>query len=214
MDPRTGLFISFEGIDGSGKSTQARLLAERISGYGKTTLLLREPGGTATGELIRQLLLSEEHSLTPGAELLLYIAARNELTEKTIRPALQAGKVVICDRYGDSTMAYQGFGSGQELTWIRTLNNWATGRLEPALTFLLDLPVETAHIRRGEATDQMEKRDLHYHQRVRNGFLTLAGQFSQRFRIIDACLPIREQADNIWQSLSGFFLQEQDGESP
>ncbi|MFU8794419.1 MAG: dTMP kinase, partial [Dethiobacteria bacterium] len=150
-----GTFITLEGIDGCGKSTQTEMLINKFSELGVDYIQVREPGGTAAGEAIRQILLDNRYSLLLQTELLLYMAARSELTEEIIIPALKAGKVVLCDRFTDSTLAYQGYGGGANLEWIRILNNNATCGITPDLTILLDLPVEDALKRRINKADRM-----------------------------------------------------------
>ncbi len=202
----SGFLISLEGIDGCGKTTQARLLQERLEREGIPHLLTREPGGTAAGEKIRLLLLQKEHSLTNNAEILLYMAARAELVATVIEPALTAGQVVICDRYIDSSIAYQGYGGGGDRAWIRALNENVTASLRPHLTLLLDLSVEEALRRRGGDGDRIEERDLSYHRRVRQGYLAIAAAEPARMSLIDAAAPAERQHRAVWmkvQSLLG-----------
>ncbi len=196
-----GFLVSLEGIDGSGKSTQARLLKERLEREGIAHLSTREPGGTAAGEMIRRLLLQKEHSLTGNTEILLYMAARAELVSTVIEPALHSGQVVVCDRYTDSSIAYQGFGSGGDKAWISRLNERVTqGRL-PRLTFLFDLPVEEALRRRGREGDRIEERDLSFHRRVRRGYLAIAGAEPGRVLLIDAAAPAEQQHLRVWSGM-------------
>lgn len=197
-----GLFITLEGIDGCGKTTQARLLTERLESENIPCLMLREPGGTTVGESIRQILLGAAYSMTLETEVLLYAAARAELVKEAIRPALKAGHLVVCDRYIDSTTAYQGYGAGENLIWIHTLNEKVTGGLAPRLTFLLDLSVEEAALRRGGVGDRIEIRNQDYHERVRCGYLTLSELEPARFRVINASLAPAEQQRIIWQEIS------------
>ncbi len=188
-----GILITFEGIDGCGKTTQAGLLQDALGKVGLPHILVREPGGTAVGEMIRELLLQKEYNLTLKAELLLYAAARAEVVQQVIRPALNKGKIVVCDRYTDSTLAYQGYGAGADLLWVRSLNKWVTDGLQPRQTFLLDLPLELALQRRDGIGDRIEERARSFHQNVRKGYLTLAKQEQERFSIIDAGTPPEEQ---------------------
>jgi len=184
-----GLFITFEGIDGCGKSTQIKLLTAYLEDIGRPCLLVREPGGTVIGEKIRSILLDKENNeMSPSAELLLFEAARAQIVEEKIRPALEAGTTVICDRFYDSTYAYQGVARslGEEL--VVTLNDIATSGLAPDITFLLDLSVEDAYARRkgrGEADDRMELLGLEFQRNVRNGYLKAADTFD-RIRVVDA----------------------------
>ncbi|MEW5785086.1 MAG: dTMP kinase [Bacillota bacterium] len=200
-----GLFITLEGIDGSGKTTQARLLTERLQSDHIPYLLLREPGGTTVGESIRQILLGAAYSITLETEVLLYAAARAELVKEVIRPALTTGHLVVCDRYIDSTTAYQGYGAGENLAWIHTLNEKVTGGLAPRLTFLLDLSVEEALLRRGGGGDRIEIRNQDYHERVRRGYLILSELEPERFRVIDASLAPAEQQRIIWQEINKYI---------
>lgn len=198
----SGFLISLEGIDGCGKTTQARLLKERLEREAIPHLLTREPGGTAAGEKIRLLLLQQkEHSLTNNTEILLYMAARAELVETVIGPALAAGQLVICDRYVDSTVAYQGYGGGGDRDWIRALNEKAAGNCRPHLTFLFDLSVEEALRRRGSGGDRVEERALSYHRRVRQGYLAIAAAEPERIILIDAAAPAERQHREIWTKL-------------
>jgi dTMP kinase len=192
------ILLTFEGIDGCGKSTQVKLLQEKFEASAVPSIVVREPGGTAVGEDIRQVLLHNNYSLTLQTELLLYMAARSELSEQLIMPALRGGKIVICDRFTDSTMAYQGYGGGADLNLIRYLNYKATTGIFPVKTFLLDLSVEEAIARRGEKADRMEQKDFSYHQRVRYGFLEIASREPQRVIVIDAKKSKEEQGRFIW----------------
>jgi dTMP kinase len=193
-----GLLITLEGIDGCGKSTQTERLLNNLQSEGVACLLVREPGGTAVGEDIRKVILDNHYSLSLAAELLLYMAARSELARRVIVPALQSGQVVLCDRFSDSTLAYQGYGGGADIRWIRTLNHQATCALIPDRTFLLDLKAETALERRKEKSDRMESKALHFHRRVRQGYLQLAGKEPQRFVVIDAAASEDQIEALIW----------------
>ena len=184
-----GLFITFEGIDGCGKSTQIGLLTAYLEDIGRPCLLVREPGGTEIGEKIRSILLDKENNeMSPAAELLLFEAARAQIVEEKIRPAIEAGTTVICDRFYDSTYAYQGVARSLGEDLVVTLNDIATSGLAPDITFLLDLSVEDAYARRkgrGEADDRMELLGLEFQRSVRNGYLKAAETFD-RIRVIDA----------------------------
>lgn len=193
------MFISFEGIEGSGKSTAQRLLAEHLQGLGYDPLLTREPGGCALGRSLRPILLdARTRGLSSRAELYLFLADRAQHVAEVIRPALEAGQTVLCDRYADSTLAYQGYGRGLDPEHLRRINDMATGGLMPDLTLLLDLPVhcglERAGLRnREEGTVLSEGRfdaeSLEFHERVRQGFRSLAAEEPERFAIIDAAQP-------------------------
>lgn len=202
-----GLLITMEGIDGCGKSTQAALLKKRLEEHAVPFIPVREPGGTALGEDIRQVLLHKDYAISLQAELLLYMAARSELTLQVIIPALKAGQVVLCDRFTDSTLAYQGYGGGADLNFIRRMNNRATSGIVPDLTFLLDLPVESALARRGEVADRMESRDIRYHQRVRLGYLEIASREPRRIKVIDAEGDMQDQNLAIWELLNKLIVR-------
>jgi len=199
---RKGLFITFEGPEGSGKSTQIRLLAEALRRRGIPVTVTREPGGSPVGLAIRRLLLDAPHPPSPGAEVLLFLADRADHVETVLRPALSQGEVVLCDRYSDSTFAYQGGGRGWPMARLRRLDREATGGLKPNLTFLLDLPVEKglerAGKREGGKKDRMEKEKLAFHRRVRSAFRGLASTEPRRFKVLDATRDMGSLADEIW----------------
>jgi dTMP kinase len=183
------MFITFEGIEGSGKSTQLRRVAERIP----DAVVTKEPGGTPLADRIRAVLLDSRSHMDPVAEVLLFAASRRENTLKVIRPALDRGGIVLCDRFTDATLAYQGFGRLLNLDQLRALNAWATNSLIPDLTLLFDLPEQTgltrARSRNADASQdegRFEAEDLRFHQRVREGYLTLAAAEPSRFALIDA----------------------------
>ncbi|MFY9258441.1 MAG: dTMP kinase [Dethiobacteria bacterium] len=201
----SGFLITLEGIDGCGKTTQARLLKERLEREAIPHLLTREPGGTAAGEKIRLLLLQKEHSLTDTAEILLYMAARAELVDTVIGPALEAGQVVVCDRYLDSTVAYQGYGGQGDRAWIEALNKRVTKGLWPHLTFLFDLSVEEALRRRCRSGDRIEERALSYHRRVRQGYRAIAEEEPARVILIDATAPAERQHEVVWIKIRELF---------
>jgi dTMP kinase len=193
-----GFFITFEGIEGCGKSTQLELLKAHLEKKGKAVLSVREPGGTLLGERVRSVLLNgTDEGVDPWAELFLYEACRAQLVSKVIRPALAAGKVVLSDRFFDSTLAYQGFGRGLDTGKIEGLNALATGGLVPDLTFLVDCPEEVGLKRAwtrinasaGAREDRFEKEELAFHRRVRGGFLEIARRAS-RVKVIDGSREI------------------------
>src|SRR6266550_2423411 len=179
--------ITFEGGDGTGKTTQVRALEEYLQQQQRPCLVTREPGGTAPGKLIR-------------TELFLYLADRSQHVHETILPAINAGKIVLCDRFTDSTLAYQGYGRGIDLKWLRQLNDAASGSVRPDLTFLLDCPVDIGLARtvrrQAEAVngrvreDRFEREKIEFHEKVRAGFLELAQNEPLRFRVIDAAKPV------------------------
>jgi dTMP kinase len=191
-----GLFITVEGIDGSGKTTVANAVAERLRQEGFAVVVTAEPGGTPLGERLRQLLLREK-PLSAWAEAFLFLAARAEHVAQVIRPALREGTIVLCDRFADSTIAYQGFGRGLPVDELRRLNEVATGGLHPHLTILLDVSPEIG-LQRVQRPTVFEGRDLAFHHRVRQGFLWLAAQEPHRIKIVDASQPLEaviEQAN-------------------
>jgi dTMP kinase len=195
-----GLFISLEGIEGTGKSTQGKLLSEWLTLQGLQTLLTEEPGGSVIGGKIRQLLLSVEHSgMAEMTELLLYFASRAQHIHEKIGPALDQGKTVITDRFTDSTLAYQGYGRGLDLSSIETLDRIATNLFRPSLTILLDLDPEEGLKRNRSAnkTDRIELEEIAFHQRVRKGYLELAKQEPGRIKVVDASAGISDVSRRI-----------------
>lgn len=202
-----GMFITFEGGEGCGKSTQLRLLATRLQSAGFAVRALREPGGTEAGEAIRAILLHPDHAgLDARAELLLYEAARAQLVAEVIEPALSAGEVVLCDRFFDSTTAYQGYGRGLELDQIDTLNAAATGGINPDLTILLDIdPVTGLERATRHGADRLESEDISFHQRVREGFLAIAASHRDRVRVIDASGTVDEVAEQVAALIPGLI---------
>ncbi len=190
----SGIFITFEGIDQCGKSTQAERLVQSLTDSGYEVVFTREPGGTAISERIRAIVLDgSTGGITRWTELLLMMASRAQHTEEMILPALHSGKVVVCDRYADSTAAYQGAGRGLDRDTIAALNRIAALGLSPDLTILLDIPVEEAARRRGRASipeDRMEQEDSDFHERVRTGYLNLARLDPDRFLVVDGTQPI------------------------
>jgi len=190
----TGLFITFEGIEGSGKSTQMVLLGQKLSNRGLPVLLSREPGGPPIAEAIRALLLDPRRSeMLPRTELLLYSASRAQHTGEWILPALKEGKTVLCDRYYDSTSAYQGAARSLNRDFILPLTDFATFHTVPDLTFLLDLPVEQGLARiNSRQLDRLERESVDFHQRVRQEYLELATRHAERFTVLDAALSKQE----------------------
>lgn len=190
---RRGFFVTLEGPEGSGKSTQARRLAATLGAAGFRCLVTREPGGTALGDQVRRILLhAPELAPVPAADALLFNAARAQLAAEIIEPGLERGEVVICDRFGDSTLAYQGFGNGQPLEPLRSLARFAIGDLSPDMTVLFDIPVEDGlqRKRRDDEITRFESHaDLAFHRRVRTGFLELAAAEPDRFLVVDGHKP-------------------------
>ncbi len=184
------MFITFEGPDGSGKSTQLKLLASALREEGRDIVTTREPGGTEIGDQIRAVIMNMKNkAMDPRTELLLFNASRAQLVEELIRPSLAAGKIILCDRYADSTMAYQGYGHGLDKDELRRLLNFATGGLKPDLTLLFDISAEAGLKRRISNHDEWNRMDdyaLQFHERVRGGFLELAAADPERWVVIDA----------------------------
>ena len=192
------IFIVFEGSDGSGKSTQARNLSQRLRRRSIPVLLTREPGGTPSGESIRRL-LKGQRSFRPMSELLLFEAARAQLVESVIRPGLDGGTTVICDRYTASTVAYQGHGRGLDLALIQQLNEMATGGLVPDLTVLLDLsPLVGLSRRRPAGSDPFESAPQEFQSKVREGYLAQAAEAPERWLVLDGSRPQSELSREIW----------------
>jgi len=194
-----GIFISFEGSEGSGKSTQARLLSDWLRTQGISTILTREPGGTPIGERIREVLLSPDHrEMDPITELFLYLASRRQHIKELIEPSLKEGKIVITDRFSDSTMAYQGYGRGLDLSLIESLNRTATGGLSPDLTIVLDVDVREGLSRNlGIKSDRLEIEDIEFHEKVRRGFIEIAKKEPKRVFIVETKNGIKKTHDEI-----------------
>jgi len=198
-----GLFITFEGGEGCGKSTHSKLLLRKLEQQNITAILTHEPGGTALGNELRKALKRKRGSpISPQAELFLVAASRAQLVAEAIRPALEAGKVVICDRFTHSTMVYQGYGRGLDFTAIKMVNNMATTHLNPDLIILLDISPEQGLARKRSLKDRFELEDLSFHRRVREGYLKLAEAEPDRWLIIDASFPKGKVARIIWDRVS------------
>jgi len=187
-----GVFITLEGVEGSGKTTQAAILADHLNRNGRRAILTHEPGGTRAGQAIRAIFLDPAVALEVSAELLLVLADRAQHVREKLTPALEAGTIVISDRYSDSTVAYQGYGRGFDMALLRNLNDLASNRLKPDLTIVLDCPVETGlartRARMGSAvrSDRFEGEQIEFHQRVRDGFLAIAAAEPARVTLVDA----------------------------
>lgn len=180
-----GKFITFEGSEGCGKSTQSRMLYDYLKSRGKKVVYLREPGATKVSEKIREILLDAKNdAMLAECEMLLYMAARSQIVGEIIKPHLKKGFIVICDRFLDSTIAYQGYGLGMDIGFIKRVGKFATLGIKPDLTIFLDLPVSSGLVHRDGNKDRIEKRSLTYHFRVREGYLTLARKESKRIKII------------------------------
>lgn len=193
-----GKFITFEGSEGCGKSTQSRMLCQYLRSKGLKVVYLREPGGTKISEKIRRILLDHKnHSMSSVCEMLLYMSARAQIVEELIKPALKQGKIVICDRFLDSTIAYQGYGLGMDIKTIKYIGGLVTSGIKPGLTIFLDLPVEKGLNVRSRAKDRIERRTLNYHLRVRQGYLKLAAQEPNRIKVVKVALEKSETQGNI-----------------
>ncbi len=196
------MFITFEGPDGSGKTTQVAPLSEYLTQRGHRVLITREPGGTAIGDQIRQVLSDLKNTgMHPRSETLLFLAARAQLVEQVIKPHLAEGYIVLCDRYADSTMAYQGYGHQNDLNQISSLINFATGGLKPDLTLLLDVGAEAGLKRKaqGDEWNRLDAYSLEFHQRVRQGYAVLAESEPARWVVIDADHPSEKVQETIRQ---------------
>ena len=215
-------FITFEGPDGSGKTTQIRALHDDLVASGHAVLLTREPGGTEIGDQIRQV-LHDVHNTTmlPNTEILLYSASRAQLVGQVIRPALARGQIVLCDRYADSTLAYQGYGHGLDLSLLQTITFFATGGLKPDLTVYLDIPVEEGLRRKwaayqaGEAElNRMDRKELAFHQRVREGYLRMAAAEAERWLVLDASRTVEAIQRDIGKRVGELLRKQGREESP
>ena len=194
-----GLFVVFEGVEGSGKTTQSKAFKRALSEAGYEATLTVEPGGTPTGERVRQWVKSGT-DITPLAELFLFSAARAALVESVIAPAMDKGEVVVCDRYVYSTVAYQGYGRGLDLSMIASLNRTATGGLSPRLVVLLDMPSGQSASRKASIDlDRIERESQSFHRRVRHGYLEQARQDPDRWLVLDATEPMADIAQAVWE---------------
>jgi dTMP kinase len=204
---KKGYFITFEGAEGSGKSTQIRNAAAFLKKKGRSVVMLREPGGTRISEAIRRILLDKKlKEMDPVAELLLYLAARSQIVQEKILPALQKGRVVICDRFEDSTRAYQGFGRKIPLAAIEQASRLVRGNLKPDLTFVLDIDIAKG-LKRGGRHDRIEREALSFHRRVRQGFLALAKKEPRRMVVLDTSKPVAWVSQKVRERLERVFGQ-------
>ncbi|NCD09899.1 MAG: dTMP kinase [Negativicutes bacterium] len=202
-----GLFISFEGADGTGKTTQIERISSWLQKQGYEVVCTREPGGTKAAEKIRALVLDAELAISHKTETLLYLAARADHIKQLIEPALQAGKMVLCDRFSDSTFVYQGRGRGMDLQTLKMLDNFATGNLHPDLTILLDGDPEEMAVRRRERgiSDRFELEGLAFQKKIREAFLELAAIEPERIHVINALQPVTVVADEIMGKLQSLL---------
>jgi dTMP kinase len=214
------LFITFEGPDGSGKTTQIRLLAESLRALGHDVLITREPGGTSIGDQIRAVVHDVRNvEMTRQTEFLLYSASRAQIVRQVIRPHLERGGTVLCDRFADSSMAYQGYGRELDLEMVSCITQFATGGLVPDLTIYLDLPVEvglkrkqSAHTGQGGEWNRLDQQTLDFHRRVRQGYLTMAKAESKRWLVVDAVQSIPDTQAAIWRRLEHLLSERISGE--
>ena len=204
---KKGLFITFEGGDGCGKTTQIKLLDEYLRFKGYKTLLTREPGSKGLGIKLREILLNYDGDVSPTCESFLFLADRAQHVDCIIKPALEEGVIVLCDRHTDSTVAYQGYGRGLDLEQIHNLNNIATNGLKPDLTIVLDVDVETSQNRVGSEKDRMESAGIEFHKKVRNGYLEIAKEEPQRVKVINANNTIEKVFEDTKEVLDKFLNQ-------
>jgi dTMP kinase len=200
---KKGLFITFEGSEGCGKTTHSKLVYDSLVSEGIDCVFTREPGGTKLGEGIRALLLhSDDVGISDASELFLFEAARAQVIEEVIRPALEEGRIVLCDRFYDATLAYQGYGAGLPIKMIKTLNKMVSGKIVPDLTILFDIDTETGLDRASsKGIDRMEKKDISYHKRVRMGYLKLAKDQPRRFKVIKVNATIEETQGKVLKEI-------------
>ena len=187
-----GLFITFEGVDGCGKTTQIKLLKEYFEKQGKTVLLTREPGAKGLGVKLREILLNYDGEVSPNCESFLFLADRAQHIDTIIRPAVERGEIVLCDRHTDSTVAYQGYGRGVDLDRINMLNDIATSGMKPDLTFIFDIDIETSMSRVGKEKDRMESAGVEFFKRVREGYLNIAKQEPNRVKLLNGSDKIED----------------------
>ena len=193
---KTGYFITFEGADGSGKTTQLKMLKDYLESKGFEVVETREPGAGDVGTQIRNILLHSDSNISEKCEMFLFLADRANHIETFIKPNLKAGKIVLCDRYIDSTIAYQGYGRGQNIDLLKKLNEIVAGTLKPDLTLLYDVSTQTAMERVGKEKDRMESEGAVFHNKVRNGYLELCKEFPERIKLIDANKSIEYVFEN------------------
>jgi len=201
MQAHRGFLITFEGGEGCGKSTQARLLYQKLQRHGIPSLLTQEPGGTPLGNKIRSVLkVKRDFTISPLGELFLFAACRSQLIQDVIGPALQAGRVVVCDRFSDSTTVYQGSGRGLDLSLVNSVNASATGGLKPDITILLDvLPEQGLQRKRKTQRDRFDSEEMSFHRRIREGYLNLAAGEPARWLVLQAGLPIGKLSQLAWE---------------
>jgi len=197
-------FITFEGSEGCGKSTQSKMLFNYLKAKGDKVIYLREPGGVKLGETIRAILLDPKSKISAQAETLLYMASRAQVVAQIIKPALESKKTVVCDRFLDSTIAYQGYGLGIDIKLIKSIGNFATKGITPDLTIFLDLPVKNGLKHRVSCKDRIEQRSISYHEKVRKGYLALAKQEPRRIKIVKVLedkFKTQDKIRELWNAL-------------
>ena len=202
---QNGLFITFVGADGCGKSTQMKLLKEYLLNKGYEIVETREPGGKGLGERIRDILLNYDGEVSNRCESFLFLADRAQNIDVIVKPAIQQGKIVLCDRHTDSSVAYQGYGRGLNIDEINRLNNLSTGGLKPDLTYVFDVDIETSMQRVGTEKDRMESSGKEFFNKVRNGYLELAKQEPERIKVIDSTKPIEDVFADVLKELDALL---------
>jgi dTMP kinase len=200
-----GLFITFEGADGCGKSTQMKLLKEYLLNKGYEIVETREPGGKGLGERIRDILLNYDGEVSNRCESFLFLADRAQNIDVIVKPAIQQGKIVLCDRHTDSSVAYQGYGRGLNIDEINRLNNLSTGGLKPDLTYVFDVDIETSMLRVGTEKDRMESSGKEFFNKVRQGYLELAKKEPERIKVIDSTKPIEDVFADVLKELDALL---------
>ncbi len=201
------LFITFEGGEGCGKSTQANALYRKLRRKNLPAVLIHEPGGTTLGEQIRKMLKRKTENIHPQTELLLFAASRAQLVADVIQPALKKGEIVICDRFSHSTTAYQGYGRGLDLGTVQMVNNLATQNVKPNIVIFLDLSPEEGLARRGKLLDRFELQELSFHRQVRQGYLKMAAEEPDRWLVVDATLPKKKISEIIWEKVNHWLAE-------
>lgn len=201
-----GLFITFEGADGCGKTTQLNLLKDYLISKGFDVVITREPGGKGLGEKVREILLNYDGVVSDRCESFLFLADRAQNIDIIVNPAVEQGKIVLCDRHTDSTVAYQGYGRGLDITEINMLNNLATHNKKPDLTLVFDVDIETSMQRVGQNKDRMESAGKEFFNRVRNGYLELAKQEPQRIKVINSTKSIEEVFENVKEIINSYII--------
>lgn len=202
-----GFFITFEGADGCGKTTQSKLIQEYLEDKSYDVIWTREPGSKGLGQNIRELLLHHDGDVAPMCEAFLFLADRAQHVEHLIKPAVDSGKIVVCDRHTDSTIAYQGYGRGEDISQLRYLNNLATGSTKPDLTFVFDVSTDVAQQRVGDVKDRMESAGVEFHKKVRKGYLNIASEEPQRVKVVNADNSIEQVFEDTKQIIDEFLNQ-------